>query len=82
MDAAVHLGFQRDVALELVMQTMEGSHRLVRATGKYPAELKNAVTSPGGTTAEALYELEKGGFGTAISKGIWAACQQTMALKG
>lgn len=82
MDAAVHLGFQRDVALELVMQTMEGSLKLMRATGKYPAELKNAVTSPGGTTAEALYELEKGGFRTAISKGIWAAYQRTMALKG
>ena len=82
MDAAVHLGFQRDVALKLVMQTMEGSLELMRATGKYPAELKNAVTSPGGTTAEALYELEKGGFRTAISKAIWAAYQRTIALKG
>jgi pyrroline-5-carboxylate reductase len=82
MDAAVHLGFQRSVALELVTQTMEGSLELMRTSHKYPAELKNAVTSPGGTTAEALYELEKGGFRTAISKAVWAAYQRTLALKG
>jgi pyrroline-5-carboxylate reductase len=82
MDAAVHLGFQRDVALELVLQTMEGSLKLVRTSHKYPAELKNAVTSPGGTAAEALYELEEGGFRTAISKAIWAAYQRTLAFKG
>jgi len=82
MDAAVHLGFQRDVALDLVLQTMEGSIRLARSSNKHVAELKNSVTSPGGTTAEALYELEKGGFRTALSKAVWAAYQRTLALRG
>ena len=81
MDAAVHLGFQRDMALELVLQTMEGSLKLARSSHKHAAELKNSVTSPGGTTAEALYELEKGGFRTAISKAVWAAYQRTLTLK-
>jgi pyrroline-5-carboxylate reductase len=81
MDAAVHLGFQRDMALELVLQTMEGSLKLARSSQKHVAELKNSVTSPGGTTAEALYELEKGGFRTALSKAVWAAYQRTLTLK-
>jgi pyrroline-5-carboxylate reductase len=82
MDAAVHLGFQRDVALELVLQTMEGSLKLARSSQKNAAELKNSVTSPGGTAAEAVYELEKAGFRTALSKAVWAAYQRTLALKG
>jgi pyrroline-5-carboxylate reductase len=82
MDAAVHLGFQRDMALELVLQTMEGSLKLARSSHKHAAELKNSVTSPGGTSAEALYELEKGGFRTAVSKAVWAAYQRTLTLKG
>jgi pyrroline-5-carboxylate reductase len=81
VDAAVHLGFQRDIALELVLQTMEGSLKLARSSHKHVAELKGFVTSPGGTTAEALYELEKGGFGAALSKAIWAAYQRTLTLK-
>lgn len=81
MDAAVHLGFQRDVALKLVLQTIEGSIQLALTSGQHPAELKNLVTSPGGTTAEALYELEKGGFRTAVSKAVWAAYQRTLTLK-
>jgi pyrroline-5-carboxylate reductase len=82
VDAAVHLGFQREVARDLVLETMEGSLKLARSSHKHPAELKNLVTSPGGTSAEALYELEKGGFRTAISKAIWAAYQRTLTLKG
>ena len=81
MDAAVHLGFQRDMALELVLQTMEGSLKLARSSQKHVAELKDSVTSPGGTTAEALYELEKGGFRTALSKAVWAAYQRTLTLR-
>jgi len=81
MDAAVHLGFQRDMALELVLQTMEGSLKLARSSQKNAAELKNSVTSPGGTAAEAVYELEKAGFRTALSKAVWAAYQRTLALK-
>jgi pyrroline-5-carboxylate reductase len=82
IDAAVHLGFQRDMALELVLQTMEGSLRLARSSPKYVADLKNSVTSPGETTTEALDELEKGGFRTALSKAVGAVYQRTLTLKG
>src|SRR5450830_603972 len=82
VDAAVHLGFQHDIELELVLQTMEGSLKLARSSHKHVSELKSFVTSPGGTTAEALYELEKCGFTTALSKTVWAVYQRTLALKG
>lgn len=82
MDAAVHLGLERDMALDLVLQTMEGSLKLARSSQKHVADLKNSVTSPGGATAEALDELEKGGFRTALSKAVSAAYQRTLALKG
>jgi pyrroline-5-carboxylate reductase len=60
---------------------MEGSLKLARSSQKHVAELKDFVTSPGGTAAEALYELEKGGFRTALSKAVWAAYQRTLTLK-
>lgn len=80
IDAGVHMGFSRKVAQELVYQTIEGSVAIARASGTHPTELRNQVTSPGGTTAEALYQLEKGGFRTVISKAIWAAYQRSKAL--
>ncbi len=80
IDAGVHMGFSRRVAQELVYQTIEGSVAIARASGTHPTELRNQVTSPGGTTAEALYQLEKGGFRTVISKAIWAAYQRSKAL--
>lgn len=80
IDAGVHLGFSRRVAQELVYQTMEGSIAIARETGVHPVELRNRVTSPGGTTAEALYQFEKGGLRTVVSKGIWAAYQRSVAL--
>ncbi len=80
IDAGVHMGFSRRVAQELVYQTIEGSVAMARATGKHPTELRNQVTSPGGTTAEALYQLEKGSLRTVISKAIWAAYQRSKAL--
>ncbi|HEX7608920.1 MAG TPA: pyrroline-5-carboxylate reductase [Candidatus Cryosericum sp.] len=82
MDAAVRLGFQRDMALELVLQTMEGSLKLARSSQKHVADLKNSITSPGGTAAEAVYELEKAGFRTALSNAVLAAYQRTLTLKG
>jgi pyrroline-5-carboxylate reductase len=82
IDAGVHMGVSRDVATRLVLQTMQGSVALARATGRHPTELRNAVTSPGGTTAEALYQLEKGGIRTVISKAIWAAYQKSKYLGG
>jgi len=82
VDAGVHLGFSRRVAHQLVLQTMEGSIEIARQTGLHPVELRNSVTSPGGTTAEALYQLEKGGLRTVISKAIWAAYQKSRYLGG
>ncbi len=80
IDAGVHMGFSRHVAEKLVAQTMLGSVEYAKRSNKHVAELRNQVTSPGGTTAEALYHMEKGGLRTVISRGIWAAYQRSTAL--
>lgn len=80
IDAGVHLGFSRHVARKLVFQTMRGSVEYAEQSGKHVAELRNQVTSPGGTTAAALYHMEKGGLRTVISRGIWAAYERSVAL--
>lgn len=80
IDAGVHMGFSRHVATRLVTQTMIGSVAFAEQSGKHVAELRNQVTSPGGTTAEALYHMEKGGLRTVISRGIWAAFQRSISL--
>lgn len=80
IDAGVHMGFSRRVAKQLVFQTMRGSVEFASQSEKHVAELRNQVTSPGGTTAEALYHMEKGGLRTVISRGIWAAYQRSIAL--
>lgn len=73
VDAGVHLGFSRHVAEKLVFQTVIGSANYARQSNLHLAALRNQVTSPGGTTAEALYHLDKGGFRTVLSRAIWAA---------
>jgi pyrroline-5-carboxylate reductase len=80
IDAGVHMGFSRRVARQLVAQTMLGSVAFAQRSNKHVAELRNQVTSPGGTTAEALYHMEKGGLRTVISRGIWAAYERSIAL--
>ncbi|GIT67528.1 MAG: pyrroline-5-carboxylate reductase [Acidobacteriota bacterium] len=80
IDAAVHLGFSRIDARELVLQTIRGSAIYAQQQPVHPAELRNRVTSPAGTTAEALYELEKGGFRTVVSKAVNAAYQRSVEL--
>ena len=80
IDAGVHMGFSRHIATRLVTQTMLGSVAYAEQSGKHVAELRNQVTSPGGTTAEALYHMEKGGLRTVISRGIWAAFQRSISL--
>src|SRR5688572_28483508 len=82
IDAGVHMGFSRRVAEQLVYQTIEGSVAFARDSGGHPAELRNMVTSPGGTTADALYQLEKGGFRTVLSKAIWSAYKKSRFLGG
>ena len=80
IDAAVHLGFPRHIAYELVTETVRGSILFAINSGKHPAELRNMVTSPGGTSAAALYELEKGSLRTVLSKAIWAAYERSKSL--
>jgi pyrroline-5-carboxylate reductase len=80
IDAAVHLGFSRDDARMLVTQTVRGSAMYAEQSTSHPAEMRNLVTSPGGTSAHALYQLEKGGFRTLLSKAVWAAFQRSQSL--
>lgn len=80
IDAAVHLGFSRQDARQLVIKTLLGSVLFAQESEKHPAELRNMVTSPNGTSAEALYQLEKGGVRTVFSKAVYAAYQKTSVL--
>jgi pyrroline-5-carboxylate reductase len=79
-DAGVHMGFSREVSKELVQETMLGAVRFAMESHKHPAELRNMVTSPGGTSAEAIYQMEKGGLRTVLSKAVYAAYQRAVAL--
>ncbi len=79
-DAGVHLGFSRDMAKELVQETMLGSVKFAIASHKHPAELRNMVTSPGGTSAEAIYQMEKGTLRTVLSKAVYAAYKRAADL--
>ncbi|MBA2380566.1 MAG: pyrroline-5-carboxylate reductase [Chloroflexi bacterium] len=80
IDAAVHLGFARHVAHDLVVETLEGSTLFAKQSGMHPAELRNMVTSPGGTSAAALHELESGRLRTVLSEAVWAAFRRTIEL--
>ena len=82
IDAGVHPGFSRRISQKLVAQTLLGSALFAKESQIHPAELKNMVTSPGGTSAEALYQLEKGGLRTVLSRGVWAAYQRSRTLGG
>jgi pyrroline-5-carboxylate reductase len=80
IDAGVHMGFPRRIAEQLVLKTIRGSVDYYYHAERHPATLRNQVTSPGGTSAEALYYLEKAGFRTAISRAVWAAYQRSLEL--
>lgn len=79
-DAGVHMGFSREVSKELVQETMLGAVLFAMESHKHPAELRNMVTSPGGTSAEAIYQMEKGSLRTVLSKAVYAAYQRAVAL--
>ncbi|MDA1010419.1 MAG: pyrroline-5-carboxylate reductase [Chloroflexi bacterium] len=76
VDAAVRQGMKRPDALTLVLSTVRGSAEYAMETGQHPAALRNAVTSPGGTTAAGIAELEAAGFRTAIDSAIDAAYER------
>jgi pyrroline-5-carboxylate reductase len=80
IDAGVQMGFSRADAQKIVLQTIAGSVALMKETGKHPAELRNLVTSAGGTTAAGIYELEKGGIRTTLTHAILAAYRRSQEL--
>ena len=80
IDAGVHMGFSRRDAEKMVLQTIDGTVALMRASGRHSAELKNQVTSPGGTTAAGLYELEKASIRAIINDAIFAAYSRSQEL--
>jgi pyrroline-5-carboxylate reductase len=80
VDAGVHIGFSRGQAEKLVYHTLVGSLEYLKQDGRHPAELRNAVTSPGGTTTEALLEMEDSRIRSGIIKGVVAAYKRSIAL--
>ena len=80
IDAGVHMGLSRNDAQKLVLQTVEGSAAFMRMRGEHPAVLRNEVTSPGGTTAEALSVMEREGLRSAVADGMWACYRRTLEL--
>jgi pyrroline-5-carboxylate reductase len=82
IDAAVHIGLRRDMATPMVLQTVLGSARYAQETGKHPADLRNQVTSPGGTTTEGLFVLEEAGLRAAFMDAIQAAYEKARQLGG
>lgn len=82
IDAGVHMGYPRDKATKLVYQTLLGSTLYAMETGEHPAILRNSVTSPNGTTALAIYELENGGFRTAVKDAMWGCYRRSLEMGG
>jgi pyrroline-5-carboxylate reductase len=80
IEACILLGLSRDVATELIIQTMLGSAKMLRDTGKHPVELREMVTSPGGTTIEAIRHLEEAGVRAAFLNAIDAARHRSLEL--
>jgi pyrroline-5-carboxylate reductase len=80
IDAGVHIGLPRNVATKLVVETIVGSAETMKKMAKHPAELKNMVTSPGGTTAEALLQLESGGLRSLMINAVAAAYNKAKSL--
>jgi len=80
VDAAVNIGLPQNMAQELVLETLLGSGHFIQRSGKLPAELRRMVTSPGGTTAEALLQLDKGGFSDLIRQAVSAAYNKAKRL--
>jgi pyrroline-5-carboxylate reductase len=79
-DAGVHIGLPRDIASTMALQTVLGSAMYAEKTAKHPAELRNQVTSPGGTTAEGLKALEHGNLRADVLDAVIAAYEKSKAL--
>ena len=82
IDAGVHVGFSRDQAQQMVLQTVAGSVELMRQSGLHPADLRNRVTSPAGTTAAGTLVLERAGVRSALIDAVDTAYRRSKELGG
>jgi pyrroline-5-carboxylate reductase len=82
IDAGVHMGFSRRVAEKLVFETVLGAAEFAKGEPDHLAKLRNQVTSPGGTSAAAQYQLERGRLRTVLSDAVWAAYRRCQQLGG
>lgn len=82
IDAGILLGLPRDISTQLIVQTMVGSAKMLRDTGRHPVELREMVTSPGGTTISAIRTLESARVRAAFLDAIEAACERSVELAG
>ena len=80
IDAGVLMGLSREVSQKLVIETIRGSASLAQKSGAHPAVLRNMVTSPGGTTAEALLVMEEGGLRGVLMQAVMAAYEKAQGL--
>lgn len=81
-DAGVRMGVPRDIALALSAQTMLGAAQMILETGRHPGELKDMVTTPGGTTIEGLFALEEGGLRAVLGRVVENASRRSRQLAG
>ncbi len=79
-DGAVRVGLPRDIATKLAAQTLLGAAKMVLETGQHPGELKDAVTSPGGTTIAGIHALEAGGLRGTLMNAVQAATERSKEL--
>lgn len=80
IDGGVAVGLPRSIATQLALQTMRGTAELLQTTGIHPAELKDRVTSPGGTTIAGIAQLEQAGVRSALIEAVRAACRRSQEL--
>jgi pyrroline-5-carboxylate reductase len=79
-DGGVAAGLPRAIALQLALQTVKGTAQLLQESALHPGELKDRVTSPGGTTIAGIAHLERSGFRSALIEAVRAACQRSQEL--
>ena len=82
IDAGVYTGLPREMARKLALETVLGSAKLLKETGQHPAQLRDMVTSPGGTTVEGLMALEEGGLRASVLNAVMAAYEKSIELGG